>query len=296
MEVWEIVEFVRKQKGITIAELCGEEASRSVYKRFIQNKADTTVSKLTYFLKKLNLDYDELQLFNFPNDLSEVNRLMQEAVVAFEKKDSLELHSIIMLYETEEPDSQRERHLISLCRLMIAQLKEEKINVLSSEVYQYLMKAQTWTRYEIFLFTNCMYAFHPKFIDLILEKSFLSLAVYEENRSGQSETFRMLANGLILFIKNQDLRLVWKYGAKLEEYFLEEELYYERNLQLFLQGVWCVIKGNKKGKYHIKNALAVSCYLDSKQQYQKKYELLRFVEQAYHVDFELKNEFPPASN
>ncbi|MGL9745933.1 helix-turn-helix domain-containing protein [Enterococcus sp. DIV0996a] len=126
MEVWEIVEFVRKQKGITIAELCGEEASRSVYKRFIQNKADTTVSKLTYFLKKLNLDYDELQLFNFPNDLSEVNRLMQEAVVAFEKKDSLELHSIIMLYETEEPDSQRERHLISLCRLMIAQLKEEK--------------------------------------------------------------------------------------------------------------------------------------------------------------------------
>ncbi|MDY4307774.1 hypothetical protein SNF32_12930 [Enterococcus mundtii] len=131
------------------------------------------------------------------------------------------------------------------------------------------MKAQTWTRYEIFLFTNCMYAFHPKFIDLILEKSFLSLAVYEENRSGQSETFRMLANGLILFIKNQDLRLVWKYGAKLEEYFLEEELYYERNLQLFLQGVWYVIKGNKKGKYHIKNALAVSCYLDSKQQYQK---------------------------
>ncbi|WP_242542518.1 hypothetical protein [Enterococcus sp. DIV1298c] len=42
----------------------------------------------------------------------------------------------------------------------------------------------------------------------------------------------------------------------------------------------------------MKKALAVSCYLDSKQQYQKKYELLRFVEQIYRVDFGLKSELP----
>lgn len=27
MEVWEIIEFVRKQKGISVAELCGKEVS-----------------------------------------------------------------------------------------------------------------------------------------------------------------------------------------------------------------------------------------------------------------------------
>ncbi|HGF7379574.1 TPA: hypothetical protein QFO89_000092 [Enterococcus faecium] len=39
MEVWEIIEFVRKQKGISVAELCGKEVSRSVYERFVKKSS-----------------------------------------------------------------------------------------------------------------------------------------------------------------------------------------------------------------------------------------------------------------
>ena len=78
MEVWEIIEFVRKQKGISVAELCGKEVSRSVYERFVKNQADTTVSKFSYFLQKLNLGYDELRIFDYPPEVANMDRMMKE--------------------------------------------------------------------------------------------------------------------------------------------------------------------------------------------------------------------------
>ena len=91
MEVWEIIEFVRKQKGISVAELCGKEVSRSVYKRFVKNQADTTVSKFSYFLQKLNLGYDELRIFDYPPEVANMDRMMKEMVLAFMNQDKEEL-------------------------------------------------------------------------------------------------------------------------------------------------------------------------------------------------------------
>ncbi|MCO7396954.1 hypothetical protein NI447_12695 [Enterococcus lactis] len=51
MEVWEIIEFVRKQKGISVAELCGKEVSRSVYERFVKIKQTRQLANFHIFYK-----------------------------------------------------------------------------------------------------------------------------------------------------------------------------------------------------------------------------------------------------
>ena len=123
MEVWEIVDRVRRQKGISINEVCGDEVSRSVYERFVKNKADTTVTKFTYFLQRINLDYDELKIFNYPKETNIIQRMMEEMIVAFMSRDTEELQRIAdFCRDKESMLSKREEHLISLCEMMVARL------------------------------------------------------------------------------------------------------------------------------------------------------------------------------
>ncbi|MGX7196355.1 Rgg family transcriptional regulator [Enterococcus olivae] len=289
MEVWEIVERVRKQKGISIAEVCGDEVSRSVYERFVKNTADTTITKFTYFLQRINLDYDELKIFNYPEETNAIHRMMKEMIVAFMSRDTAELQRIAEFCRTKERMlSKREEHLISLCEILAARLNNQEIDVRDSDVYQYLINAQTWTHYELVLFNNCMYAFTPEFVEMILERALISLSVYKDSRDGKSESFRMLSNAIVYFIQNNQRSFAWKYLERLDEFFLEEDMYFEKNLRLLLNGIWDTIRGNEQGKEKVRQALQVCEFLSSRQHYQMNYELLLYIEKMFKVDFALQ--------
>lgn len=287
MEVWEIIEFVRKQKGISVAELCGKEVSRSVYERFVKNQADTTVSKFSYFLQKLNLGYDELRIFDYPPEVANMDRMMKEMVLAFMNQDKEELQHLISLCEEKGDITQKERHLASLCKLLIARIVDEPIDVADSEVYQYLIYAQTWTNYELVLFNHCMYAFDPFFIDLVLDKALVSISAYQNSKDRKNESFRMLANAIIHFIQQQQRGLIWKYISKLEAVFLEEDMFFERNQYSLLTGIWEMIKGNEKGRQKVNQALQICQQLGATKYHKMNHELLRNVERIYEIDFRL---------
>ncbi len=289
MEVWEIVDRVRRQKGISINEVCGDEVSRSVYERFVKNKADTTVTKFTYFLQRINLDYDELKIFNYPKETNIIQRMMEEMIVAFMSRDTEELQRIAdFCRDKESMLSKREEHLISLCEMMVARLNNEQVDVQNSSVYQYLINAQTWTRYELVLFNNSMYAFTPEFVEMILERALVSLSVYKDSRQGRSESFRMLSNSVIYFIQHNQRTFAWKYLEKLGEFYLEEDMYFEKNVRLLLNGVWDTIRGNNKGIERVHQSLQVCQFLSSNQHYKMNVDLLRYIEKMFNVDFKLE--------
>lgn len=290
MEVWEIVERVRKLKGISISEICGDEVSRSVYDRFVKNEADTTVSKLTYFLDRINLDYDELKIFNYPENVNEINHMMKEIRTAFLAKDTDELLRIANFCKVRQSNPcKREENLISLCELLVARLKGEPFDAVETNVYQYLINSHTWTHYELVLFNNCMFIFTPDFVDLILERAIMSLSMYKDSKDGRSESFRMLVNAIVYFIQSGERTYAWKYLEKMDEFHLDEDMYFETNLRLFLQGIWETLRGKEEGKIKVKQSLMICEYLSSKQYKQMNYELLLFVEQRFDVDFELEN-------
>jgi len=289
MEVWEIVERVRKQKGISIAEICGDEISRSVYDRFVKNEADTTVSKLTYFLERINLDYDELKIFNYPENVNEASHMMKEIQTAFLSKDTEELLRIADFCRVRQSSpTKREENLINLCELLVARINGDPIDAEGSIIYQYLINVHTWTHYELVLFNNCMFIFTPEFVELILERAVMSLAVYKDSRNGRSESFRMLSNAIVYFIQNDRRSYAWKYLEKMDDFNLEEDMYFEANLRLLLKGIWETLRGNDQGKEKVKQSLKVCEYLSSEQYQKMNYELLIYVEKLFNVDFELE--------
>jgi len=251
--------------------------------------ADTTVTKFTYFLQRINLDYDELKIFNYPKETNIIQRMMEEMIVAFMSRDTEELQRIAdFCRDKESMLSKREEHLISLCEMMVARLNNEQVDVQNSSVYQYLINAQTWTRYELVLFNNSMYAFTPEFVEMILERALVSLSVYKDSRQGRSESFRMLSNSVIYFIQHNQRTFAWKYLEKLGEFYLEEDMYFEKNVRLLLNGVWDTIRGNNKGIEKVHQSLQVCQFLSSNQHYKMNVDLLRYIEKMFNVDFKLE--------
>ena len=290
MEEYEIIETVRKQKDIPISVICGEDISRSAYQRFVKNGTGISVSKFTNMLEKLNLDYSELKIFNYPQTTDSSKRMIKEMAIAFIRQDVSELKRISeFVHIGNERPTEKERHLASLCDLMIARLTNQTVDVTESLIYQYLVNSMTWTRYELILFNNCMYVFNPEFVEIILDKALFSLSMYQITREGKSESFRMLANTIVYFIQNQKRNLAWKYFDKLDAFKLESDMYFEKNLHLFLSGIWHTIRGDEKGKSEVKKSLDVCRYLGAKDQHNMNVQLLLHMEKIWNIDFELED-------
>ncbi len=291
MYIGEIIDHVRKQKGLTIKQICGEKISRTTYHRFVKEQSDTSIGNLTYLLQKVNLYYDELKTFDYPENVNWINQIMKEIKQAFFAKDIDELKRI-QAFRSEQTieiaEQQTKRvHMASLCDLLIAKLENKKFNVTCTEIYSYLINAQTWTRYELVLFNNCMYAFHAEFLESVLEKAVRGIGHYRGTGEGKSEGFRMLANAVIHFIQMHNLNSAWKYLEKMNNYPLSEEMFFEKSLKLIINGIWECLRRNTKGNEKIKQGLQVFKSLEAKNHYKMNVELIRFIEKRYGIEFDI---------
>lgn len=284
MEIGELIDYTRKQKGLTIKDVCGDFVSRSVYNRFVNNRADTSVTNLTYMLSRINVYFDELKAFDYPKDVNVISQIMDEVRNAFMKKDVEELIRLESLCNlVKGRDGIKYEHLSSLCQLLIARLKNETLETRETKIYQYLINMQTWTRYELVLFNNCMFAFTPEFIEITLEKALLGINHYKEFRDGKSECFRMLTNAIVFFIQHDRMNLIWKYIDKINSFSLEEEMFFEKNLKLVINGIWECLRGNKKGEEMLKKAQLVCKYIGADKYYKMNEELIEFIKQKYEI-------------
>lgn len=289
MEIGEIIEFVRKQKGLTIKDVCGDTVSRSVYHRFVTNRASTNISNVVYMLHKINLSFDDLKIFDYPSGISSLQQLMLEMRNAFMKQDVEELLRIKEFCQSpEHAEKQHYQHVRDLCDYSIARLTGKELDTSETSLYCYLINVQTWTRYELIMFNNSMHTFTPEFLELILDKALMGMNQYRESREGRSECFRLLANAIVLFIQNDRLKTAWKYLDRLNNFSLDEELFFEKSLSLVINGLWELIRGNQEGKEKLKRALRICSDLDAANYYQMNKDLIDFVADKYGLVLNLE--------
>jgi Rgg/GadR/MutR family transcriptional activator len=283
MELGSIIESVRKSKGLTVKDVCGNEVSRSVYNRFVNNRADTSTKNLSYLLGRLNLYYDELRNFDYPKGAYKIQKISEEVKIAFWKKEVKELEQIMFICEQEIGENQiKYQHVSSLCELLIARVKNTKIDVTQNQLYQYLINVQSWTHYELVLFNNVMYAFDIDFLQVILDKAILNLKQYSTLDRYGNESFRMISNAIIYFISNDDIKNVSKYVKVLNVTQLKEDALFEKMLLLLINGIWHCIVGEKElGNKEIEQSLYVCKLLNADDLYKMNHDLVLFLNRKY---------------
>jgi Rgg/GadR/MutR family transcriptional activator len=277
------IEEIRKQKGISIKDLCGTRISRSSYNRFVNGKQDTSSTNFLYLLSELNITYDEFSFYSLSDEYQEFNALSVEIRKAFEEKN---INELLIIKDTCKrlyvKNGLRFSHLSSMCSLLIDRLEEKSLDYNNYVISQYLINLGTWTRYELILFNNCMYVFNMDFIKIILKKAVSSIRKYSAKNRYGDEGFRMIINAIVHFLINDEVDLSYKYFKMLVDSSLPEDCIYERLLLNFFNGIFNLLKGkNLEGEATCNQALSILKFLDCDNLYTMHKNLFDFLKNKY---------------
>ena len=264
MEIYEAVATLRKDKNIKIEEAIGNSMSRASFNRYINGKTDLYTSHFLELLEKLHVSLEEIEFMcNGYTDNVE-KQLMKELKHAFEDQNIHELNFILQHCRNEYALDKNVlySHLASLTEVLLARLEHKNIDLKENELYKYLVKTETWTRYELVMFNNSMFYFDAEALKQILPKAINKLAYYKEINPYANEGFRLLINAIIAFISKNEIHQALIYIRILEKHPLNEDQAYEALLQKFLIGVKLILIDDSKGDEVVKDCIQTMQFLN----------------------------------
>lgn len=229
-------------------------------------------------LNNLNVSSDEFFFIKNGLKKEQYSDYMVDIRTAYEMKDKEQLIVVkkkCCVYEKR--DQIKFIHLSLLIDLLVNKLDNIPCTK-KNDLVMYLVKIETWTKYELVLFNNCMYAFNESMIDLIAKKIVSKLSLYENFQNYGNEAFRLLTNVYMYYLEKKNFSKLLAIMKSLEEQKLTEDCLYEKNILLYFQGIHQIIFKNKsKGIDKIEKALGIFDVLESERafyMFSKLYQLV----------------------
>lgn len=237
MDVGSTIEYIRKNKGISLQDICGYTISRQTYYRIIHNQVDTSFSKVAFILERLHVSFDELLYIsnNFKQEKFFID--MSKVRMYFESGDTKRLNQLASEYKTLSSINDRFSHLYHLIVILTGKLNDQ--NVLDSQnvIQNYLTNVETWTHYETVLFNNSMFTFSDDFIEATVSKALHNLSLYSTLRSYGNEGIRMFLNVVILFIDRKKFESAKVVINRISSNTLNDDQLFEKSCLIFLKGI-----------------------------------------------------------
>ena len=238
------IEYLRKSKGLSIGDVCGNEISRQTYYRIVHNQIDTSISKFEIILKNLNISFDEF--FFICNDFNQ-NKIftdLKKLKMYFEAHNLKAIETLKNEYCILKNQSPKNLHMFCLICILSDRLTNSNHSEQQAILKQYLINVESWTHYEIVLFNNCMFLFSNDFITSVLDKTLHNLSNYSSLRVYGDEAFRLMINVLMLFIHRNELDKAENIIKKLQQYHLKDDLILEKLYLVFFRNLLKTIKNH----------------------------------------------------
>lgn len=222
------IEKIRRQKNILIKDLIEGVMDSSTYHRFKNNDIDTTVSKFIIILQRLNVRFEEFLFIHENFKLDFLKSTLLKLQNYYNQKDIFNIKQLIIDIEIYDWDNKlTKRHMVDLVTLYLNVLQNKTNNLDSVSLIQYLKKVETWTHYEIAMFSNCIRLLPVDLIDYSLHYVMRSFSVYKHTDIYYSESCRILINAITLFIGKKEIELAKKWYRVLRQQELNDFLIFE---------------------------------------------------------------------
>lgn len=249
MEVFEAVSYIRKSKNISLADTLGNELSKSSYYRYINGDSDLYSQNFLNILYNLRISLDEVNLMRTGYKEQTEQTLLIKVKQAFDAQNVEELKMLKkhcrILAESEA--NIVFAHLHSLVELLVNRLLKKNIDVTKTEIFQYLIKTETWSRYELVLFNNSLFYFDSEAVNQILPRAIDKLINFQKMNPYANEAVILLANAIIFFLKEKNEARALHYIDTANQLYLTEEQAYERLLIKCLSSIKKIVLNNSEG-------------------------------------------------
>lgn len=261
MDVGCTIELIRQKKNIPIKSLIGGVVSRAHYYRITNGQSDMTVTCFFKILEQLNVSLEEFLFIKNNFKIERFKALFTDVRESFIEQD---VDKLLVLKEKstliyKETNLERYQHIALVIKLLINRLKKEEYDSFAKEYLQdYLVNLNMFTHYDLVLYTNTFFAFSKELNEAISTRILDNAKKYEQLKSFESDTVKVLSNMIFYEIELNDLKKVKEYLGYMKQVELSEHLIIEKILQKFFMGIDCLLTENiKQGKEQMKESLVL---------------------------------------
>lgn len=261
MDVGCTIELIRQKKNIPIKSLIGGVVSRAHYYRITNGQSDMTVTCFFKILEQLNVSLEEFLFIKNNFKIERFKALFTDVRESFIEQDVDKLLALkeksTLIYK--ETNLERYQHSALVIKLLINRLKEEEYDSFAKEYLQdYLVNLNMFTHYDLVLYTNTFFAFSKELNEAISTRILDNAKKYEQLKSFESDTVKVLSNMIFYEIELNDFKKVKEYLGYMKQVELSEHLIIEKILQKFFMGIDCLLTENiKQGKEQMKESIAL---------------------------------------
>ncbi|SBO16634.1 Rgg family transcriptional regulator [Carnobacterium divergens] len=283
MEMHEAVALIRKNKNIPVKKLTNDIISRATYNRFISGQTDLNICSFLSLIENLHISLDELTYIKNGYTLNIEQDIMNDIKKAFEIQNLDELHALQKFCAIKASCGEEIfAHLEGLIDLLLARVTGKSVSLIDNSLYEYLIKVETWTRYELILFNNSLFLFDIDSTKIILSRAVHSLDQLSELQPYGNESFRLVTNAIVFFLQHESLFDADKYIQYLSRYQLPEDYLYERLLLKIFTNIQSLLILNQKDSLEeIYKCLDFFDYLGSPSLKKMMYDLIQDILKIY---------------
>lgn len=259
MEIYEAISLIRKNKNIKVSDVIGQNMARSTFNRYINGETDLYSYNLIQILDSLRVSLDEVIFIANDYADSEQNQLLKDISISFEKRDLNQLKYWRDYCENRynKKGNILYNHLKGLSEVLIHRLCNKEIEINNNSLYAYLIKTETWTRYEIIMFNNAMFYFNKEAVKRILPRATNRLGRYRDFNHYTDESYRLLTNAIVFFLQNNEIKEALHYIKILEKIELTENQVFERLIAKLFRGFRLLIINSSEADDEIKDCFKI---------------------------------------
>lgn len=204
---------IRKAKGLTQAQVCGDEISRTTLAKIEANKAVPNFENMLFLLDQINMSLEEFKyICNIyqPSKRQEIFKKVYDATLKMGTEELTEVRQLCEYYLKTNHDVPIEKILDILVVLINVRKHSfvnptEELQARTKKIWDYLDKQDEWYERDFDLLNAILFSFPLETVAEATDKLLASLEKYKNYRSINDIKYALLANLSSIFLYNHRL-------------------------------------------------------------------------------------------
>lgn len=220
MEIGETIRELRQNRRMTQQQLAEGICHRSTLNSFEHANSKTSFNDLYQYLRKMNVSLEEFDFILRDSTPDHKKQAAKKVSIAMHKKYN-EGFAQELIYDYENSGDFFYYVLYATYYLFRVRAGEDLnssvIKQLSLKIRDNLEHITTWGRFDLTLFTNCLYLFDKDYIRFEFENSISHMYVYLESSNYSRDILRFLVNGLTLSFERMEMENITLFISELNK-------------------------------------------------------------------------------
>ncbi|WP_270493007.1 Rgg/GadR/MutR family transcriptional regulator [Enterococcus thailandicus] len=201
MEHSKLIKQLRTERKLSQRMLTDGISQRSTLSSFEQNNTRISFEIICLFLERMNVTLEEYEYILVDSKLSSKRKLAAQVAKSFSKPFKRDLaKELLDNYSSTEDffyySLYAQYYLVTAYQT--PEVSKVEMNRIKKKIKKYLDSIETWGRFELVIFSNCLFIFEDNYIRFHFVESIQHMRLYHDSSNYSSDLLKFLINGLNL--------------------------------------------------------------------------------------------------